>query len=79
MNAALNQTLAAKAGNNSDGQTWAEAYDYHLGAVQAPLPFEVFRRKHDLLSSYLKSVNPGSYRAVSRNALPKKWQKELAA
>lgn len=62
MSEELNLKLAAKAGNNSDGDRWEDTYEYHLGAVQSPLGFEVFRRKYDLLTTMLKADPSGKRR-----------------
>lgn len=61
--------MKTKTGKNSDGQLWSEAYDYHLGAVNNPLPFEVFRRKYELLASMLRLDPGGKQRSLDARIL----------
>jgi len=40
---------ASKAGKNSRGESYRDEYEYHLGMVQNPLPFLLWKRKFDKL------------------------------
>lgn len=57
MNAQLNLMLARKAGLEKE-------YTYHLGAVENPLPFEVWKRKSHLLDSLLNQDPDGKCRSL---------------
>jgi len=59
MNFNLQRELAKKAGMEDE-------YDYHLGMVDNPLPFERFRMKTNLLMYYLKQDPEGEDRSLDR-------------
>ena len=64
MDIAVQRDLAVKAGTNEmDGDTWEERYDYHLGMVENPLPFERFRLKDNLLAKILRNDPDGKDRS----------------
>ena len=67
MNAALQILLARAAGNAEDGQTWEAKYRYHLGATQAPLPFEIFRLKDRRLTGLLDLDPDGQRRELDHS------------
>jgi hypothetical protein len=59
----LQRTLSQKAGKvNQKGyenRTWEQEYDYHLGMVDNPLPFESFRLKFTRLNNMFEADPDG--------------------
>lgn len=59
MEAKVQFQLAEKAGNVNrvgyEGRTWLSEYEYHVGMVSNPLPFEQFRLKFNRLNQMFES------------------------
>lgn len=59
MDTDLQRTLASQAG-------MADEYDHHLGMVENPLPFSLWRLKTQTLNSYLNRDPDGKNRSLDR-------------
>jgi len=46
----FNLKLAKEAGNDANGDSYEESYKYHLGMIDPPLPFNLWKIKFDLLT-----------------------------
>ena len=67
MNIKLQIQLSKEAGYCTETkQSWEKEYKYHLGMVENPLPFEQFKIKANLLSSYLKSDPDGKNSSIDK-------------
>ena len=70
MDTTIQLGLAKKAGNvnhrNYQGRTWLDEYEYHLGMVRDPLPFELFRTKFNLLNGYFDSDPDGKLTSLDK-------------
>lgn len=70
MDAQLQISLAKKAGKVNrkgyEGRTWQDEYEYHLGMVSNPLPFEMFRMKFNRLNNMFEADPDGRNKAYDR-------------
>ena len=55
--------LSDKAGYcEKDMKDWRDLYEHHIGMVEKPLPFGLFKIKHNLLNSYFDQDPNGEKR-----------------
>ena len=70
----LNLHLAKAAGKTEEKNggeievvDWLHEYNYHLGAVENPFPFELFRTKYRLLNRYFAQDPKAKDRTLDRD------------